>query len=265
MATLFINGYPLITENTSGTTVIASGAINQSGMLYSVIVPAASGEPSVQQVIDGQDSASGALAANFTDSAEASASGTAVALSGYSLTSETDYTMYLAVSGYDDGQIANVSGLEFTTPDITAPEFSSVTVSNITTSTATVTFNMNDAGSGYFIIVPTSEAVVPSEAKIKAGLNANGDSVDAGLYGSTAVTAGVDASVSATNLQYSTQYTIYAVGTDDGNNDTAISTGTFRAAVPAPGVPGRSAFNMTTRDIRRRRMRDINRMGFSRR
>lgn len=223
MATLFLAGYPLITENTTGTSVIASGTINQSGQLFSVIVPQASGEPSAQQVYDGQDSASGSLAANFVSSAiEVSSSGTVVALSGYGLSSETDYTMYVVASGYDDGLMATASGLEFTTPDITAPAWTAgyPAISAISTDSALASLNLNDDGSGYFVVVPRGSSA-PNATQIKAGQNADSAAVAAGLYGSTALTASSTTILTISNLNYSTAYTLYVVGEDDAGNATS--------------------------------------------
>jgi len=63
--------------------------------------------------------------------------------------------------------------------------------------------------------------------------------------------ANTTAKVSVTNLQYSTNYTIYVVGEDDGQNatSTAVYTGTFRAAVPAPGIAG----HYSLKNIQKRR------------
>lgn len=241
MAINFINGYPVLVSNTTGTSVVVSGAINQSGMLYSVIVPAASGAPSAQQIYDGQNEDDSALAVNLICSGEASASGVQVALSGYSLTSETAYTMYVTASGYDDGLYASGEPVAFTTPDITAPSWTAgyPKVSGIGTNYASMVFSINDAGSGYYVIIPYSGSA-PSAAQVKAGTDSGDTALSAGLYGSTALTANVETILSASNLKYSTYYTAYFVAEDDAENATAtaVASYNFRAAVPAPGVPG---------------------------
>lgn len=354
MATTFIDVF--ISQNTTGTSVFASGAINQSGMLYSVIVPAASGAPSVQQVIDGQNSSGVAVTASYASSAEASTSGEYVSLSGYGLVSETNYVMYVAASGYVDGLIAAVSGEAFTTPDITAPSWSGVyptsnsvtgsgvrvylaineagsgfalavlsgvtpsvsdiktsgtmvaldanvtgvavitglvsetnyglfavaeddsgntqssgwfvgyittsdvtapswtsgwpNVSSITVSTASVNLKINDAGSGYFVIIPSGNST-PSAAQIIAHTDSTDTAISAGLYGNDTLVANTEKTLSATNLRYSTYYTVCAVAKDDGGNYTSVGTYSFRTSVPKPGFPGRYSIRRVTRERQR--------------
>ena len=255
MAVLWESGYPLIIDNTTGTTVTASGALNQSGMLYSVILPAASGDPSSAQVAAGQGDDGSAVVAGFANSAEASASGVEVLLSGYGLTSETDYVMYIVGSGYvDDAIQATPTGLAFTTPDITIPAWNSgyPSITSITTTGGTVSFNLTDAGSGYYVIVPSGSSE-PSAAQIKAGTDAADTALAAGLYGGSAVTANVVATVAATGLSYSQYYTIYAVGEDEALNATspAVVSANFRAALPNVATP-----NTFMRNVKERRKLD---------
>lgn len=352
---------PFVAENTTGTTVIVSGALNQSGYIYSVIVPAASGVPNSDQIAAGQDSASGALGAGFYDSEEVSDSGIWASLSGYGLTSETDYVMYLVGSGYTDGLMASGWGVAFTTPDITAPTWSgsyptlgtiygtsgnfnlaineagsgfvlvlasgtaeptasaiassgtggalvadtvaSITVtglvsetdyeawavaeddssniqssgwyigvftttditapswttgwpnvSTITVNSASVNLKLNDAGSGYFVIIPSGNTT-PSAAQIIAGTDSDDAAISAGLYGSGTLVANTEKTLSATNLQYSTYYTLCVTAKDDGGNPTAsVATYSFRAAVPAPGAPSNFYSAKNVRDRMRRGM-----------
>lgn len=239
MAISWINRF--IAQNTTGTTVIASGAINQSGYIYSVIVPAASGVPSATQIAAGQDSASGSLGAGFKDSEEVAASGTYASLSGYGLTSETAYVMYLVGSGYTDGLMASGYGLSFTTPDITNPAWASnyPAVGSITTSSAVLSMRLNDAGSGFFVVVPSGSSA-PSAAQIKAFTDADDVAISTGLYGSGVLVANTTKTLNISNLTYSQYYTVYAVGEDDYGNATtpdAVVSASFRAAVPAPGAP----------------------------
>lgn len=349
---------PFLAENTDGTSVIVSGALNQSGYIYSVIVPAASGVPSSEQIAAGQDSASGALGAGFYDSEEVSDSGIWASLSGYGLTSETDYVMYVVGSGYDDGLMSSGYGVAFTTPDITAPNFSGTpslsnitgsgvdvtmafddvasgfalalasgtaaptpegivasgqslsypianaertipytglvsetdyemyvvgrdapegnlqssgwlvgyfttsditapewftgypTIGSITTSTAIMSFKLNDAGSGYFVIVPSGSSS-PSSAQVKAGTDSGDTAIATGLKGRTALVSGVVATANVTGLTYAQYYTVYAVGEDEDENATspAVVSTNFRAALP--GVAAPSLFMRSVRERRR--------------
>lgn len=214
MATQFITGSVFIAENTTGTTVLASGSLNQSGYMYSVVVPQASGAPSVQQVIDGQDSASGALAANFVDSTEVGNSGDYVVLSGISLTSETDYTIYFSASGYDDGLIAAVSGVNFTTPDITAPSWSGAypTISSFYGVSGYVILATDEAGSGWALAV-ASGAAAPTVNAIQTS----------GIIG--ALTGSGTTYITLTGLSSETDYAIYAVAQDDESTPNVQSSG----------------------------------------
>lgn len=261
MATNWISGYPLITSNTTGTTVTASGSMNQSGVIYSVIVPSASGIPSSANIAAGNDASGNALGAGFVDSSGVAASGTAVPLTGYALTSETSYVMYVVASGYDDGIQSSGWGLPFTTPDITAPSWSAgyPSVGSITTSTAVVSMSITDAGSGYFVILPSGYGAYPSYTQVIAGTDGNDVAISAGLYGSTALTSGTAATVNVSNLAYSTRYAIYYVGVDDGTNyitggvgqSPYTTCGTFRAALP--NVAPVFSVGRRARERRRRR------------
>jgi len=245
---------PFVADNTTGTTVTVSGALNQSGYIYAVIVPAASGVPSSDQIAAGQDSASGALGAGFYDSEEVSDSGIWASLSGYGLTSETNYVMYLVGSGYTDGLMASGWGVAFTTPDITAPTWTAnyPSVTSVTTSSASVNLKLNDAGSGYFVIIPSGNTT-PSAAQIIARTDSDDAAISAGLYGSGTLVANTEKTLSATNLQYSTYYTLCVTAKDDGGNPTAsVATYSFRAAVPAPGAPSNFYSAKNVRDRMRR-------------
>ncbi len=248
---------PTIADNTTGTSVTASGVINQSGYIYSVIVPAASGAPSAEQIAAGQDSASGALGAGFYDSEEVSDSGVYASLSGYGLTSETEYTMYLVGSGYDGGLMSSGWALDFTTPDVTGPAWAAgyplITPNSITQSYATLDLKLNDAGSCYFVVVPSGSSA-PSAAQIKAFTDANDTAIAAGLYGSGVLVANTEKTLNVTALKYSQYYTIYVVGEDDAGNATspAVVSASFRAAVPRPGAPS----NLFMRNVEQRRKLD---------
>jgi hypothetical protein len=220
----------------SGTIAAFTSSLDQSGLAAIVIVPNGSGAPSVEQIFAGQDSASGAVPSGWSANGAYCASGVALELTVSGLTSETAYDAYLAGSGYVDGYTLSGYLVDFTTADVTAPTWNTTQLGSITTTGATLTLNMDDAGSGYYVIQPASQAE-PSIAKVKAGLDYNGDAVAAGLAGSSALVANTDATLTISNLQYSTQYKIYVAGTDEGGNDVAaLVSATFRAAVPAPGV-----------------------------
>jgi hypothetical protein len=251
MAIQWISGYPLIISNITGTTVTASGSINQSGQIAMMILPAASGVPTATGVYT--HTASGVALASGLWDIETVASGQVVLLSGYGLSEETSYKMYLVGSGVTDGLMTTPTGLAFTTPDVTIPAWITgyPIIDTIATSTATVSMKLNDAGSGYFVILPSSYSA-PNSAQIIAGTDANDAAVALGLKGGPVVlTSGVVAQALVTGLAYSTNYKIYSTAVDDGGNATvSVVSASFRAAVPKPGIVN-STFNKAIQQRRK--------------
>lgn len=252
MAITWINRF--IAQNTTGTSVLASGAINNSGYIYSVIVPAASGVPNSNQIAAGQNSASGALGAGFKNNQAVSASGVYVTLSGYGLTSETAYKMYLVGSGYTDGLMASGWALAFTTPDVTAPSWVAgyPKSSGTTINSTSIVLDLNDDGSGFFVIVPSGSAA-PSATQIIAKTDADDVAISTGLYGSGTLVANTVKALTASNLSYGTYYTYYVTAKDDAYNATAtVASGSFRTLVPPPGAPSNFYSAKNVADRRRR-------------
>lgn len=254
MATLWESGYPLITQNTTGTTVEASGAINQSGMLYMVILPSASGEPTAAQIAAGTGDDDVAVAAGLSDSAEVASSGDVVNLTGYGLTSETDYKMYVVASGYDDGLQASGWALAFTTPDITAPSWVNgwPTVSGLHKKTANIDMKLDSTGSGWWVLVEAG-ATPPNHTQIKAGTDGDGNAAISGYAGP--LIANTLNTQLVTGLHYGTHYKVYLTAQDTAGNPTAsVASIAFRTTLVPYGARSRYSMNIRSITERRRRM-----------
>lgn len=248
------SGYPLVDPGSnSGVSISFLATMNDSGSIWGVVVPQASGQPSPSQISGGLDSGGNSVSAGFNVSGYVSTSGYRPILTFSGLTSETDYSAYFVGNDHFGNlmESGTVSGVNFTTADITPPSWNTRSVGTITTNSAKLTLNMDDAGSGYFVVVEQGSSA-PNSTQIKAGQDGDGNSVSAGLAGSSALVASTDAVLDITNLQYSTYYTIYVIGTDDGGNDVgSVVSANFRAAVPSPGAV------TSQREQRRRRDRRI--------
>ena len=219
---------------TSGVFSLALNEASCSG--YVLALPTASGAPSSSGVVASGTVVDMPLQNIVYD----------VTVTG--LATNTNYNAYIVAQDVLGNLQASPTTRAFST-DLTAPTWTTTSLGSITTSTAVLTLELNDAGSGYFVVVPSGEAA-PSIAQVKLGQNNAGASVSSGFSGNSVLVANTEAELNVTNLQYATYYTIYVAGTDDGGNDVAtIVSANFRAAVPAPGV--------SSAEQRRRRDRRI--------
>jgi len=228
--------YPTVSGeySTSGVFSLSLTESNCSG--YVLALPTASGAPSSSGVVASGTVVDMPLQNIVYD----------VTVTG--LATNTNYNAYIVAQDVLGNLQASPTTRAFST-DLTAPTWTTTSLGSITTSTAVLTLELNDAGSGYFVVVPSGEAA-PSIAQVKLGQNNAGASVSSGFSGNSVLVANTEAELNVTNLQYATYYTIYVAGTDDGGNDVAtIVSANFRAAVPAPGV--------SSAEQRRRRDRRI--------
>ncbi|MDN4165376.1 lamin tail domain-containing protein [Cytophagales bacterium LB-30] len=100
------------------------------------------------------------------------------------------------------------------TGDVTAPEFTATypTISNINSTGADLTVNINEAGKVYYVVVADG-ATAPSSAQVKAGT----DAADAAstLSANSAVALNTDFVFNLTGLTNATAYDVYVVAEDD--------------------------------------------------
>jgi hypothetical protein len=82
---------------------------------------------------------------------------------------------------------------------------------------AEIIVKINENGYAYFVCLP-AEASVPSSAQVKAGKDAEGRTLDQNLKGSIQLTAGLENSIVVSGLISNTDYDIYIVAADTGQN-----------------------------------------------
>jgi hypothetical protein len=114
--------------------------------------------------------------------------------------------------------------------DTTAPVTTAAPVisSAATETTAAITQTINEAGTGYYLVLPAA-AAVPGVAAVKAGT-------------AFAMSANTATTVSVTSLTASTAYKYYFVARDAANNDqAAVSTGLAITTTAAAAAPTASA------------------------
>lgn len=257
-AAYWLTGYPKLGANTTGTTISASGKINQSGTLSMVIVPAASGVPTSTQIAAGKNAGGQTLPQGKKYSKVVSGSGSIGVVLGTGLISETAYKMYLVASGVESGLRSSGYALAFTTPDVTAPSWATgyPRVGTILRNTAVANMKINDSGTYWFVTLP-SDASDPSEAQVKAFTDANGVAVKQGKKGTGALTANTAKTVNITGLHIGTHYQTFFVAEDEvGNNtSTAVSGYLFRTKlIAAAPAHGRFSLNIQSVTERRRRL-----------
>ncbi|WP_082468365.1 gliding motility-associated C-terminal domain-containing protein [Pedobacter sp. R20-19] len=136
------------------------------------------------------------------------------------LTSTGATTINIALSG--SGVLGDV------TPPVTTSTYPKT--SNPTLTELTLTNNINEAGTSYYILLP-SGANVPTPAQVKAGVDASGTA--ALKSGSFANTANTDASITVTGLTSATDYTFFVVAQDAaGNLQTTVTNANGSTANP---------------------------------
>lgn len=98
--------------------------------------------------------------------------------------------------------------------DITPPTFTATypKSSNISTNAFTLTSNINEAGTTYFVVLPDG-AVAPNSSQVKLGNNAsNTAALFAGNFAN--ITANADYSSNITGLSQNTNYDVYVIAED---------------------------------------------------
>lgn len=229
------------------TSATVTATINETGSIFWVAVPQGDATPSVAQVIAGQNAAGGAPI--DAGSAVATTSLSEVA-SGF--TAATAYKF--CVVARDDEPTPNVQAavttVNFTTAaagDTTPPVFTvAPAVTSVSQTTATVSAEIDETGSIFWVVVPNAEST-PSVAQVIAGQNAAGGTpTDAGsAVGTTTLSEGV------AGMTASTAHKACFVARDDeavpnvqatvttvGFTTAAVPTGTFTTGVLRRRVGG---------------------------
>lgn len=217
MAIKWLTGYPRIVTNTTGTTVTASGQINQSGSIRMVIIPVASGVPLPTGIWAGKNASGYLLPKSRRDNEAALVSGHGVNLTGYALTPETAYKMCFVASGYATHDLSSGYVIAFTPPDVTAPSWVTTYpyTEGVVGTSGRIVMRINEAGSGFFVVQPRADAA-PTVAQILAGKNSAGSTLVQGKKGTVTFTTGATiCSGVMSGLVGDTLYTVYTVAKDD--------------------------------------------------
>ncbi|MBK9442155.1 MAG: DUF1566 domain-containing protein [Comamonadaceae bacterium] len=131
---------------------------------------------------------------------------------------EKDYYYYVRL--VRSGQSLAPFDLLGSPPDTTLPETTAAPAisGSPTARTAGISVTINEAGTGYWLLVP-SAATAPTSEQVVTGVNYAGVTVV--RSGNTAMTAATPASISLSGLTPSTAYKLYFVAKDTANNQQA--------------------------------------------
>ena len=194
-----------------------SATINEAGTGYYVVVLAADAAPSVAQIMTGKNAA-GTAAVNSGSSAMAANSSTNFSITG--LVPSTAYKVYFAAKdSANNNQPAATSDALATTADTFAPSTQVMSSTNIGSTSASVILQINEAGTGYYILRLTA-----NPAASAATLFASGTSV--------ALTGGVSQQVNFAGLSPATSYSLDFVAKDVYNNQQGSASGVSFTTTP---------------------------------
>lgn len=220
---LWSSSYPTVTGVTgSGATINVS--VNEDGTAYFVVLPSGAAAPSSAQVKAGTDASDVVVAAGFSGNVSVDAD-TPEVMTASNLVSETDYDVYVVV----EDLLLNIQSspvvLNFTTLDITDPEWVATypKVDAVTVSTISVLVELTENGNVYGVVLPKA-SVEPTPAQVKAGTDADDVAVATGFSASTAVVASTEAALAFSNMLINGDYEIYIIGEDASDNlmDTVV-------------------------------------------
>jgi len=206
---VWVATYPK-TGTIAATTCQLLVEIDQNGTAYFVTVPSGASAPSAVQVKAGQNASSTPVAAGFSGNVALTAN-VEGNFSTSNLTSGTAYDVYI-IAESTALQVSPVS-LAITT-DIAPSWISTYPKANtVLSQSASFKVSIDEAGTAYFVIVP-SGASAPSSAQVKAGQNASGTLVAAGLSGNVGLLTSVEGTLTAANLTPKEGYDVYFVAED---------------------------------------------------
>ncbi|ALO16208.1 hypothetical protein L21SP5_02585 [Salinivirga cyanobacteriivorans] len=214
-APVFENGYPVAT-NIDETNFVFEVSLNETGSVSYIVVEASAQEPTVNQVLAGEDY--GTVSIHTSGVVPVTNAGVVTQEAIDNLMISTAYSVYMVAQ--DDAPAVNtqsaVTQLDVTTlDDLTAPEFEPnyPNVSNIDLTAFDINVQLNEPGKVFYIVIdageqqPTISEVVAGEDYSTVTVVANGTIEVAET--STSYAAFVE------NLQVGTDYEVYLVAEDD--------------------------------------------------
>ncbi|MDR0909050.1 MAG: hypothetical protein LBM77_04725 [Spirochaetaceae bacterium] len=216
-------GVPTVAAITQ-ITATATFTSDEEGTYYYLVLPSATEAPEASAIVE---AASGVF--GYADAVEGS---NTISLTG--LTANTAYKIYLIVKD-DAGNLSKVmSSVEWTTlasdpDDKTAPTVSVPTVAEITQTTAKVTFSSDEAGTYYYLVLPSSDAAPEASAIVGAA---------SGVFGSASAVEETN-TINLTGLSAGTAYKIHLVVEDAAENVSLVmSSAAWTTSSPNSDITG---------------------------
>lgn len=210
---VFDEGYPELTS-INETAIEIQAQFDEQVTVYAVAQISGNSAPNTAQVLAGQDY-QGQQAAGAANS-EDDGLGTNVYVEITELTSQVAYDIF--VVGEDaHGNTTSPVTLSATTSDQTAPIITPtyLTKVEVTASTATFSFSMNEAGTFYYVLDP-NDGSTPSPAQVMNGQIGSGESAPA--LGSIVAQADQTYEFQLTGLNDNQEYEVYFVAKDENDN-----------------------------------------------
>jgi len=213
------------------TTTSFRAVVNLNSKATVYVVIQADGlmlEPTPGQVKLGLDHDGNAVANNLKTSVSVPAGATDVSFIMSGLTHASDYNVFFVASNLD-GTMPDPFKVEITTlnPAITTPPVfnqSYPRVVGVVDYAFTVVTKITKPGNTYFVVLPDN-APVPSSAQVKAGTDASGTAMGAGLFGTMEnIAADAEYQANINVLTASTAYDVYFVAEDNTPNLQAVAT-----------------------------------------
>lgn len=210
---VFDEGYPVLTS-INETAIEIQARFDEQVTVYAVAQISGNSAPNTAQVLAGQDY-QGQQAAGAANS-EDDGLGTNVYVEITELTSQVAYDIF--VVGEDaHGNTTSPVTLSATTADQTAPIITPtyLTKVEVTASTSTFSFSMNEAGTFYYVLDP-NDGSTPSPAQVMNGQIGSGESAPAS--GSIVAQADQTYEFQLTDLSDNQEYEVYFVAKDENDN-----------------------------------------------
>lgn len=199
------------TLTASNTSVGFSATADVNAVGYWELLPASAESPTQWQVISGLDSKNAAVALSGNTSMAAA---TTASFNVTGLAYSTGYKLYFVVANASaTGKVTQVYSSSITTAGAPqAPVLSPSTISTISSTNGSAIFPLTSdvTGTGYWVVL--SAGTAPTAAQVIAGTDAS--NAAAPMKGSTQMTGGTAASISAPGLAYSSSYTLYFVASN---------------------------------------------------
>ncbi len=202
------------TGTIGGTSVQFLAKTNKNGKAYFVVLASGATAPSSAQVKAGLDASGNPLASGFFGMVAMIANYESD-FSASNLVSGTTYDAYLVAEDVVPNLQAAPVKVTFTCIDVTPPNWAGGYPKTGTVGGTATQFlvETNENGIAFFVVL-ASGAATPSSTQVVAGQDATGASVASGKWGSVAVSANTQGSVSASGLLPSTTYDAYLVAQD---------------------------------------------------